>query len=87
MLVPMAMPRLKIPEKIDIDTEVASNGDLLITSAWSDTLNAVTAMPQASENFRTFRDLFGYQYIIPENAAFATAIGAGLCSLRKEPLP
>ena len=47
---------------------------------------AVTAMPQAAENFRTFRDLFGYQYITPENAAFATAIGAGLCSLRKEAL-
>ena len=47
---------------------------------------AVTAMPQAAENFRTFRDLFGYQYITPENAAFATAIGAGFCSLRKEAL-
>ena len=41
MLVPMAMPKLKIPEKMDMDTEVASKGDLLMISAWSDTLNAV----------------------------------------------
>ena len=33
----------------------------------------------ACENFEK---LYGIHYIIPENATFATAIGAGLCSLR-----
>ena len=35
----------------------------------------------ACENFEK---LYGIHYIIPENATFATAIGAGLCSLKKK---
>ena len=46
---------------------------------------AMTTMPQAVENFQNFQRLFGYQYVIPENATFATAIGAALCSLRDTP--
>ena len=46
---------------------------------------AMTTMPQAVENFQNFQRLFGYQYVIPENATFATAIGAALCSLRDMP--
>ena len=45
----------------------------------------MTTMPQAVENFQNFQRLFGYQYVIPENATFATAIGAALCSLRDMP--
>ena len=32
-----------------------------------------------------FEKLYGIHYIIPENATFATAIGAGLYSLKKRP--
>ena len=46
---------------------------------------SMTALPQAEENFRNFERLYGVRYIIPENAAFATAIGAALCSLRESP--
>ena len=42
---------------------------------------SMTTLPQAEENFRTFENLYGIRYIIPENAAFATAIGAALCAL------
>ena len=45
---------------------------------------SLTAMTQAKTNFETFERLYGIHYIIPENAAFATAIGAGLCSLRQK---
>ena len=45
---------------------------------------SVTALPQAEANFRNFEKLYGLRYIIPENAAFATAIGAALCSLRED---
>lgn len=44
---------------------------------------SMTALPQAEENFRNFERLYGVRYIIPENAAFATAIGAALCSMRE----
>ena len=37
-------------------------------------------------NFRSFERLYGLRYIIPENATFATAIGAALCSLRAKGL-
>ena len=44
---------------------------------------AMTTLAQARPNFEKFETLYGIHYIIPENATFATAIGAGLCSLRK----
>ena len=42
---------------------------------------SMTTLPQAEENFRNFEKLYGIHYIIPENATFATAIGAALCAL------
>lgn len=45
---------------------------------------SMTAMKQVRTNFETFERLYGIHYIIPENASFATAIGAALSSLRKE---
>ncbi len=47
---------------------------------------SMTTLDQAEANFRLFEKLYGLRYIIPENATFATAIGAGLCSLRKRAL-
>ena len=46
---------------------------------------ALTMLPPAHETFELFTQLYGVEYIIPENATFATAIGAGLCSLRQKP--
>ena len=46
---------------------------------------SMTTLPQAVTNFQLFEKLYGIRYIIPENATFATAIGAGLYSLKKEP--
>ncbi len=45
---------------------------------------SMTTLDQAAPNFQTFEKLYGIHYIIPENATFATAIGAGLCSLRQK---
>lgn len=45
---------------------------------------SMTTLSQAEPNFRNFEKLYGIHYIIPENATFATAIGAGLCSLKKK---
>lgn len=45
---------------------------------------SMTTLDQAKSNFLAFEKLYGIHYIIPENATFATAIGAGLCSLRQE---
>ena len=39
---------------------------------------------QAEPNFAAFEKLYGIHYVIPESATFATAIGAGLCSLRQK---
>ena len=47
---------------------------------------SVTTLDQARPNFEKFEDLYGIHYIIPENATFATAIGAGLYSLQTQPL-
>ena len=47
---------------------------------------SMTTLPQAATNFQLFEKLYGIRYIIPENATFATAIGAGLHSLRKKQL-
>ena len=45
---------------------------------------SMTTMEQVRVNFDTFERLYGIHYIIPENASFATAIGAALYSLQKE---
>lgn len=47
-------------------------------------IGSMTTLTQAKANFQLFEKLYGIHYIIPENATFATAIGAGLCSLRKK---
>lgn len=44
---------------------------------------SVTTLSQAKPNFENFQRLYGIRYIIPERATFATAIGAGLCSLEQ----
>ena len=44
---------------------------------------SMTTLTQAKPNFENFERLYGIHYIIPENATFATAIGAALCSLRE----
>lgn len=44
---------------------------------------ALTMLPQAPEIFDLFTRLYGLEFIIPENATFATAIGAALYSLRR----
>lgn len=40
----------------------------------------MTNLPQARECFSLFTRLHGIEFIIPENATFATSIGAALCS-------
>ncbi len=45
---------------------------------------SMTTLPQVITNFENFERLYGIHYIVPENATFATAIGAGLCSLWKK---
>ena len=45
---------------------------------------SMTTLDQVKPNFENFERLYGIHYIIPENATFATAIGAGLCSLKKK---
>ena len=47
-------------------------------------IGSMTTLTQAEANFQLFEKLYGIHYIIPENATFATAIGAGLCSLRQK---
>ena len=44
---------------------------------------SMTTLPQVKPNFAFFQQLYGIRYIVPENATFATAIGAGLWSMRK----
>ena len=41
----------------------------------------MTTLDQVKPNFENFQRLYGVRYIVPENATFATAIGAALCSL------
>lgn len=43
---------------------------------------SMTTLTQARPNFENFERLYGIHYIIPENATFATAIGAALRSLQ-----
>lgn len=45
---------------------------------------SVTTLSQVKPNFENFQRLYGIRYIIPERATFATAIGAGLCSLERK---
>ena len=45
---------------------------------------SMTTLSQVKPNFENFEKLYGIHYIAPENATFATAIGAGLCSLKKK---
>lgn len=45
---------------------------------------SMTALSLMEANFQNFEKLYGIHYIIPENAAYATAIGAALCSLREK---
>lgn len=40
----------------------------------------MTNLPQAAECFSLFTRLHGIRFLIPENATFATSIGAALCS-------
>lgn len=47
-------------------------------------IGSMTTLDQVGPNFRFFEELYGIHYIIPENATFATAIGAGLCSLQEK---
>ena len=44
---------------------------------------SMTTLSQVKPNFEAFERLYGIRYIVPENATFATAIGAGLWSLQK----
>ena len=44
---------------------------------------ALTMLPPAKETFELFKQLYGVDFIIPENATFATAIGAALYSVRE----
>lgn len=63
---------------------------LACQSCRSDTViltGSVTTLSQVRPNFQLFEKLYGIRYIVPENATFATAIGAGLCSLRAHAEP
>jgi type II pantothenate kinase len=42
---------------------------------------SVTELKQSKRNFQQFEEMYGIHYIIPDNAAFATAIGAALQGL------
>ena len=71
------------------ETVYQEDTDRADTSDRSDTViltGSVTTLDQARPNFEKFENLYGIHYIIPENATFATAIGAGLYSLQTEPL-
>ena len=47
-------------------------------------IGSMTTLDQVKPNFENFEKLYGIHYIVPKNATFATAIGAGLCSLKKK---
>lgn len=47
---------------------------------------SMTTLDQVQPNFEKFEELYGIHYIVPDNATFATAIGAGLYSLRETAL-
>ena len=76
----------------DIARDPASTLDpnmtvLACQSCHTDTVivtGSMTTLDQAEPNFAAFEKLYGIHYVIPESATFATAIGAGLCSLRQK---
>ena len=45
---------------------------------------SMTTLDQVKPNFENFEKLYGIHYIVPENATFATAIGAALYSMRRD---
>ena len=45
---------------------------------------ALTMLPPARKIFDLFTKLYGIEFIIPENATFATALGAALCSMNEK---
>ena len=45
---------------------------------------SLTTLPQLTPAFELFESLYDIHYMVPEHATFATAIGAALCSLRKQ---
>lgn len=45
---------------------------------------SMTTLEQIDPTFQLFEKLYGIHYIVPENATFATAIGAALYSLQHE---
>jgi len=47
---------------------------------------SMTTLDQVIPNFENFERLYGIHYIVPENATFATAIGAALFSLGETPI-
>ena len=47
---------------------------------------SMTTLDQVKPNFEKFETMYGIHYIIPENATFATAIGAALYSLQTDAL-
>ena len=49
-------------------------------------IGSMTALDQVKPNFEKFETMYGIHYIIPENATFATAIGAALYSLQTDAL-
>ena len=51
--VPHPMPKLNMPEKMDMDTAVASCGECAIISLCKDTLNAVATMPHRAHSDTT----------------------------------
>ena len=59
------------------DVTITSGGVYVLTGA-------LTMLSPAHETFELFTQLYGVEYIIPENATFATAIGAALYSMRRD---
>ena len=45
---------------------------------------ALTMLPPARETFVLFTRLYGVEFLIPQNATFATALGAALYSMRED---
>lgn len=56
----------------------ACGGDTVVLTGY------ISNLPQAADCFNLFTRLHGIRFIIPENAAFATSIGAALSSFRTD---
>ena len=72
---PAAEPAAE-PAADDLVSLAQAEGELVVYGSCEEEYLAA-----ACENFEK---LYGIHYIVPENATFATAIGAGLCSLKKK---